>query len=65
MLIQFIKVLTREGYVTLNRLTIVAIDPKDTGTQIVLIPQPYSEEPVVIDSVDPYEIVLEKYFAGN
>jgi hypothetical protein len=62
---KFIKVLTNEGYITLNRMTIVAIDPKDEGTQIVIIPEPYSEEPIVIDSVDPYEQVLEKYFTGN
>lgn len=64
MIIKFIKVLTESGYITLNRMNIVSIDPTEQGCQIVIIPRPYSEEPVRVESTEAYEKVLEHYFAG-
>lgn len=63
MTVKFIKVLTEKGYITLNRMQITTIDPVDTGTRIVLIPLPYSEEPVTLYCKEPYETVLEYYFS--
>jgi hypothetical protein len=64
MTVKFIKVLTREGYITLNRTTIVSIDPTENGSRIMLLPHPQSENPVTIESIEQYEDILETYFTG-
>lgn len=61
---QMIKVLTNEGYVTLNRTKIITIDPIDEGTRIMLLPHPSSETTITIDCTEQYEDVLESYFTG-
>ena len=65
MKVNFIKVLTREGYVTLNRATIVSIDPTEEGSRIMLLPHPQSDVPVIIESMEKYEDLLETYFTGQ
>ncbi len=64
MITKFIKVLTTDGIMTLNKMNIVSIDPITEGTRIVMIPLPYSEDPVTVESTDNYEQVLELYFSG-
>jgi len=62
--LNFIKVLTLNGYISLNKTSIISIDKVDEGTQIVLFTSPYSDEPITINSVESYETILETYFAG-
>ena len=64
MTVKFIKVLTKEGYITLDRTTIVSIEPTKEGSRIVLLPHPQSDIPVTIDCIEQYENTLETYFTG-